>query len=1532
MASKVNTKFVLIAGSVVVAAVIGVAFVGLRMMNAGGEQNISRGDDLMKAGETRKAIFEYGKAVNKDRGNAQWIRTWLSAIEKYTPTTRQQYDDMYRSEYTAALRALCDADRSNPEPFRRVLNERYQTIVRFPASLASWEGLARDHDDLLKTYRGDQKGKDLLGRYHGLARSGMFAANSELDQRFVDEGIKELRAALVVDPADADSLIALLTMLRSSSERAAKAGREADRDRLRDEASAAVTGFLQRNPDSQRVKFTLLADEINTAARSGKQGLTYLDIFKASKDKITELVSIINNAAPEKTDPLVALAIAPWVSVTLPDGRPTVDAMLAHVRKGHPDDPVFLLGWARLALQFQQPDQTIELAKAVVALPDKPMSLDGAMLNAYRAQGVRIQADANFTRWENATDTKAKEDLVKVIKTLRDDLAARTSETDPQVLSIDGRFQYISGNLAAARQTISRFNDLTQRTDTAMLTLEADILDRLQQSGAAKAVYVRILELDPQNVRVLRALGKLEADQKDYKAAAEHLTKASEILPSNAEIAEMAKNARMLSTENFNDPVLKCLNDAIKLGSGLTGDQQGAIRILRDGLKANPLDLRLSVRLAEALVATNEVTEAKKILDEYIAANPKADNIKEFRSRLDVDPLTFMLDRIDKNENLNAIQKSLSRWATYMRFGKQEDAKKALDRAGDLVKENKDVSSGDRALVIDTQFEDALFRRDQPTMDALVAKAQELDLDRVGGLLYKARAQLASGKTRDSIGALREVVSKDKLNLLAWRMLGVALFEDGKPAEAVDALSRAIEIKPDDLPSVSAYIRAKVAIEQFPEALDFARKCEKMGIGSGNQEFMEMLLSLEANAVGGDREKAIAARRRIYENNPGNRGNTSKLASLLINADSPERKTLPEAAEIIKKLRETDADDIVAVELHAAWLGRSKKTEEAVAFLKNFIEKLPVAKRSDELYINIYRLLLQLGQPAEAKAMLESGRATQEPKKMLIDRELGDSLFNRGEYAESASAYQRVIDGNSEDTDFNVRKRVIECYLKLKQFEQLNAVVAKLPAAAQGDTTILLLQAEAAAGQNDRAKATKFYDQAVAANPKSPIGFIKRGQFKIELFKQGDAAMLKDAEADFTQAIRVDPNNIAARVLLFNIYKQTGRDELAINMLKDAVSIDRYNEPLRLRLVGACEEINRLDDAAQVCEDAVKQFNSLPWKMKAGQISGRAGKWDIAVEYFKKVWMERRAPETAVALIESLLNKGDTLNAHNVIIAITAGKEVDIDRNLPLRMLRARVNAKQGLTAQAAQEVAASLPLVKQDSYEDSSIFISGIAGIYAKRSEQIAALTRIEGATPFTGYLALKVNELRAREPETKAAGMAALEKLAGSDQDKRIRGGAWSLLGTLAYADNNWPTAHERFKKGIELDPENIELNNNLAYVLAAKLDKGAEALPFAEKAAKAAPQNSGFLDTLGICQYAAKMYPQAAITFSSALQVAVNDSERIPVYIHTGWLRVKQGDKIEARRVAARARELMSNLPSARDAYMADLTELDKAIDGK
>ena len=825
--------------------------------------------------------------------------------------------------------------------------------------------------------------------------------------------------------------------------------------------------------------------------------------------------------------------------------------------------------------------------------------------------------------------------------------------------------------------------------------------------------------------------------------------------------------------------------------------------------------------------------------------------------------------------------------------------------------------------VIDSQFEDALFRRDQATLDVIVAKAQNSNLDKVGGLLYRARALSMAGKSQDAVGILREVTSKDKLNLLAWRLLGVALYDTKHPAEAVDALRHALDIKPDDIVSIDAYIMAKMAADQPAEALTFAKK--NRDIASGDGQFAEMLMTLEANAPGGDKAWAIDARTKIAERAPKNRPNRTKLAALLVNTGQKDL-----AGPLIAALRKEEPEDQIGVQLEASFKARNGDTPGAVKLMQDFIAGLPKEKRNDELYINSARLLQQIGANAEARKMLEDGRAFQDPKKTLVDRELGDMLFNQNQWVDANVAYQRVVDaGGDEDetpgaTRFAVRKRILEGHLKLKEFAEVIKLAGKLPAAAQGDPTVLLLEAESAVGLNDNALALKLYGQAVAADPKSPIGYIKRGDWEMS-----DPARLKDAESDFDQAIRVDPSSTIARIRLVGLYRQSGRDELALTKLRETIAIDVYNEQFRLALVNMCTELGRPRDAAQACDDAVKQFGApIGWRMKAGQSWSHVPDWGKTVDYIASVWSERKTPEIAVALIEALLNNNDVRQAYNVFQL----PEVKLDQSLALRMLHARVQAKQGLTAQAADEINKSLPTVNQDSLEESSLFMSGIAGIYPKLSDQLAVLARIEAGHPFTGYLGIKVNEMRAKDDALKPAAYAALEALANNAKDDKVRASCWSLLGNYSYVAGNWEEAHVRFAKGIELDKDNIELNNNLAYVLANKLDKGAEALPFAEKAARGAPLNSGFLDTLGSCQLAVKDYTKAAVTLRNALNAAVNDVERTPVYIHLGWLRLKQGDKIEAKRLSTQAHDLMLSNPIAKDAFQADLQVLDKAIDGK
>ena len=334
------------------------------------------------------------------------------------------------------------------------------------------------------------------------------------------------------------------------------------------------------------------------------------------------------------------------------------------------------------------------------------------------------------------------------------------------------------------------------------------------------------------------------------------------------------------------------------------------------------------------------------------------------------------------------------------------------------------------------------------------------------------------------------------------------------------------------------------------------------------------------------------------------------------------------------------------------------------------------------------------------------------------------------------------------------------------------------------------------------------------------------------------------------------------------------------------------------------------------------------WPVRAGQAYARAGNWSKASDCFGIAIKMTGSPDLIAPYAESLLNKGDVNGAYNVL----ESTEKFVNQSIALRMLRARVRAKQGLMPLAEKEIAGVLAVVDPVSNENASAFVSGFVNVYPIPADQIANLDKLEGDKPFTGYLSLKVAEIRARQPASRSRAVDALRQLvADAASPTKLQALAWSLLGKLSYEDGNWEEAHQCFAKGLAIDPENIELNNNVAYVLCVKLNRGAEALPYAQKAVKGNPQNSGYLDTLGTCQMAMQNYAQAAQTLSAALRAGLNDMERIPVYIHLGLVKAKQMDKLEGKRLADQAGDLMDANAAAKQAYAADLQELKKAIDG-
>lgn len=1509
MASRVNIKFVIGLSIAIIALVVGGTLFAISAVGKSAERSLEEGDQALAAGQLDKAIGFYGRAVNKDQRNPEYLRKWIGAMEKFTPATRQAYQDMYR-QYIGALRALADADRTSTPALRRYLDERLGLIQRDRPSLAIWESLAAEYEELAKNFRGDDKGKAALRRYRAIARAGMLGANPDVAVEIIDGGLEDALAALSVDPSDREALFAAASFEYAKAARARATGNTEQATQMEAAARQRLEKFAHDNPDQVRIALQLLQSDISAAARNLKGPATAGELLQPFRDRIQALIDTVKAQPADKIDTLSVIVLAQYAAGGLPSGVAVADEMLEHVGKVRPDDAVFRLAWARALLGRGQTERAMSLAQEIVALPEKPLSIDGLMLLInLRGEAIRTQADAAFGAWERATTPEERTKWAEKAKSLRQELADRVGENSTMVLSVDSRLALVQGDIGGSRTLITRYNDQTGRTDPQMLLLEGEVLTRIGSLGAARQSFARVLQLEPTNARAMIGVARVEAAQNNFKDASAYLSSASKLMPDNAALADQAARMKELADDKSTDEVVNCLKRAAAQGMGIAGDTQASIATIRKCLEAKPDEPRLTRALAQMLAADGQRDEALAIADRLLAKDANDQFALGIKRGLTASSAASVQESIDKAD-APEYRKNLARYQLLMRENKPEQAREALSAAA--------KQAPDDPAVLEYLFNDAMMRSDKAELARIAAIAESKNLDKVNGLLYRARREVAEQRLSDAAATLREVIGKDKLNVGAWRLLGSVELERGNVQPAIDALSKAVEIKPDDVVAINAYIRALLTGGRGLDAITFARKSEKYA--QGDRDFQELFLNLEAQG-GGDINKVIAARKRFAERDPSNRSNKAQLASLLMSIQK-----FDEARPIIDELLK-DPTDAGAVQLQAGYLAARGDVDGGIAFYKKFLESIPEDKRTEGPYVTASRLIWDFRRPDQAIAVLEEGRKYQNPKTALADREIGDRMFSADKLRESATAYERVVALGAEDDKLSVSKRILECYLRLKDFEAFDKRLAATGAAGQTDPTILLLAAEAANAGNDRQRAGRLYDQVVTLDPKNPIAYLKRGDFRAS-----DPRLLKDAEADYEQMSRLEGCSTMGRTRLADIYRRTGREELAVTNLKDALACDPGNDALRFACIQSLAQLNRNDEVVALYEDAINRPQSSPeWRGRAAAYYGDQGRWDKATEHLAVLWKDYKNPSIATGYVNALLNlrKPDTATAAAVLASLSpeAAKDVGV------RMIRARVLLAQGLTTDAANEVAAAYLTVDHYRPDIVASFINGLVGVYPKPADRAAALAKLEASKKFVSQMAVQAGSLRLNDPATRAAGRAGLEALINDPgTDARTKAGCCSSLGTDAYSAADFSRARDFYMKGLEFAPDSAELNNNLAYILAAKLDRGSEALQFAQKAVAIAPQNSGFLDTMGVSLIASKDCQQALAALERALAYASNDAERLPALIHSAKAKLCLREKADARRLVTMAGDLLAKNPQMGEAHAQDLKDLEQQLDAQ
>ena len=170
--------------------------------------------------------------------------------------------------------------------------------------------------------------------------------------------------------------------------------------------------------------------------------------------------------------------------------------------------------------------------------------------------------------------------------------------------------------------------------------------------------------------------------------------------------------------------------------------------------------------------------------------------------------------------------------------------------------------------------------------------------------LARAREALGQADFPAAITLLEELVVEDPANFPAWSQLGVCYLETQRPSDAVEALSRAVQIAPADAQPRYLLGNACGSMGQLDRAAACYRKA--LEIDPHHAKAEEFLMKVESLIE--SREHYRTGLGLLYSQNPSpedlNRSLREMILSVAIFANSPARDNLQECARRLLDLQQ----------------------------------------------------------------------------------------------------------------------------------------------------------------------------------------------------------------------------------------------------------------------------------------------------------------------------------------------------------------------------------------------------------------------------------------------------------------------------------------------------------------------------------------------------------------------------------------------------------------------------------------------------
>lgn len=658
-------------------------------------------------------------------------------------------------------------------------------------------------------------------------------------------------------------------------------------------------------------------------------------------------------------------------------------------------------------------------------------------------------------------------------------------------------------------------------------------------------------------------------------------------------------------------------------------------------------------------------------------------------------------------------------------------------------------------------------------------------------------------------------------------------------------------------------------------------------------EFAEVLL--KQKKIG----PAVENYRSAINLDPKHRDARYHLAAILVGAQEWEQ-----AEDHIKKLMEFAPEDAEVLVLKANLEASSprKNIAEAKQILQGVLAK---DERNGAALASLGGLSLMEGKLAEAEAQFTKALAIS-PNNAPVQMVLADLYARQGRLDEAQSVVEGLVKENPKNSSlrFGFGEFLLKRGAGDKALAQYEEILKNDPI--RHDARDRLYDMYVTRGEE--AKVRKLVDDLARALPDNPGVSYFRGRQKEQV------GQLKEALDLYLKAVQGIPGFAPAFRRAGLLELQLGDERTGLEHLNQAVTIDPGDVGARLALARIALAKR---ETAQASEHVTQVLQRFPQQLGANVLRADIALIDGKIEEARKVYqfLIDNFPKVSLGYLKLGLLEERAKNPERALELY--GKALAFDTNvlIPLQRYVVLYNAKNGIEKTLA-EMNRLLAESKQSKPEYKLVLGTLSLGNRNDPNRKTKARTLLNEAveerpTLVAGYFALAALDSEAGNLDDAAANY---EKLI-TKNPKHIP--SLMLLALTRERQGKFDKAAESYRKALELDPRFGPAANNLAWLLADKLNGDLdEALKLAEAAKQVIPNDPSVADTLGWVHFK-RGTPRAALPFlEEAVELerkAGNETPNPEIIAHLAEVKIAVGEKEQAKQLITEAlQSIPANAP--------------------